>query len=69
MRFLRTPFSASAQQGQLVDNGDLPLQIPIALGGQSWIKEGLGETRALLKGILDWGQRRLNWREEGIIDC
>ncbi len=45
------------------------MQIPIALGGRRQIEEGLGDTSALFKGILDWGRRRLNRGEDGVANC
>ncbi len=57
-----------AQRDQVVDDGDLPIEVPIILGGRWWIKESLGNARAFLEGILDGDRRRLNRGEDGIVD-
>ena len=51
-RFSRTPFLADIQRDQIINNRDLPIQVPIALGGRR-VEEGLGDTSAFLEGILD----------------
>jgi len=65
--FSRTPFLASAQRDQVVDDRDLPIKVPVTLGRQRRIEEGLSDTCEFLEGILDWDWR-LNRGEDGIID-
>jgi len=66
--FSRTPLLAGAQRDQIVNDGDLPIQVPIVFGGRWRVEEDPRDARSFLEGILDRGRRRLNGGEDGVVD-
>lgn len=66
--FSRTPLLAGAQRGQVVNHGDLPIQVSIGFCGRWWVEDGPRDARSFLEVILDRGRRRLNGGEDGVVD-